>query len=266
VNPQKFNEELQSKARQLYRDMPWRVCENDGSFDAYKIVVSELMLQQTQVARVIPKYQHFIRKFPTIGSLANADLAEVLQMWSGLGYNRRAKYLHEAAIKLQYIPQPWSYNDLISCVGIGPNTANAVRVYAYNVPEVFIETNIRSVFIHYFFAQSTQVSDKQILELVANTMDKQSPRTWYWSLMDSGANLKNKNLSLSKSSAYKKQPVFEGSLRQIRGRVLKSLISGPCSAHTLALSVQDVRLQSVLNALESEGLVSKRGKIYCLGS
>jgi len=261
-----FVSKIHEQAHAAYRDMPWRVSDKGGTFDGYKVLVSEFMLQQTQVSRVIPKYQYFLDKFPTITSLANASLADVLLAWSGLGYNRRAKYLHEAAKILQHVPQPWQYDDLVKCIGIGPNTANALRVYAYNLPEVFIETNIRTVYIHYFFTNSIKVDDKQILALVDKTMDRKSPRSWYWALMDIGARLKNNNKNgLAKSATYKKQPTFNGSLRQIRGLVLKSLVDGPCSADKLSVVVNDSRLDSVLLVLQSEGLISRDSKSYYLG-
>ncbi len=265
MSPQKFNSVLYDTAKELYRDMPWRTSEPDGSFDGYKVLVSEFMLQQTQVGRVVPKYEYFLSKFPTISSLATASLAEVLVAWSGLGYNRRAKYLHESAKILQHKSQPWSYEDLVSCIGIGPNTAKAVRAYAYDLPEVFIETNIRTVYIHYFFADHTTVTDKQITALVEDTINKQSPRTWYWALMDSGARLKTeKKGGLVKSAAYKKQPVFHGSLRQIRGLVLKTLAVNPRTAEQLVSD--DDRTKKVLASLVSEGLISKKGNFYYLGS
>lgn len=267
MSPTEFSKELHSRGEGLYRDMPWRVSDASGKFDVYKIVVSEFMLQQTQVSRVVQKYEYFLSKFPTIVSLANAHLADVLLAWNGLGYNRRAKYLHDAAKILQHLPQPWQYDDLVSCSGIGPNTAHAVRVYAYNIPEVFIETNIRTVFIHYFFAEHAQVSDKQIAMLVEKTLDRSSPRIWYWALMDIGAYLKSENKnSLHKSTAYKKQPTFKGSVRQIRGLVLKTLAGGPCTTNKLSLLVSDGRLDMVLKSLQNEGLITKKGDAYSLGS
>ncbi len=169
-------------------DMPWRRPEKDGSFNPYKIMLSEVMLQQTQVTRVIPKYQQFLTRFPDLASLANAEMGEVLRAWNGLGYNRRAKFLHQAArilVNDYHSAFPMSQAELVKLPGIGPNTAGAILAYTYNQPVVFIETNIRTVFIHHFFNDQSGVTDKQIYEAVTRTLsvNKSSARTWYWALM-----------------------------------------------------------------------------------
>lgn len=146
------------------RDLPWRRPNSDGSFDPYAILVSEMMLQQTQVNRVIPKYRDFLAKFPTVTELAAAQLSEVLAEWVGLGYNRRARYLHEAAKQLVDKPEPWTLDDLVACKGIGPNTAAAVQAYAYDWPVLFIETNVRTVMIHHFFKGKQGITDKEVLD------------------------------------------------------------------------------------------------------
>ena len=245
--------------------MPWRIPERSGTFSAYKILVSEVMLQQTQVPRVIPKYQAFLQEFPTVQALAKAPLATVLTAWSGLGYNRRAMYLHEAAKQLKSKPI-WSYEDLIACKGIGPNTANAVLVYIYNMPLLFIETNIRTVFIHYFFNDSQVVTDAQMLDLHSATIDKQMPRVWYWSLMDIGSYIKAQHGNKStKSSSYKKQSPFKGSVRQLRGQVLKNLQQSSLQESQLSQLVTDDRLHDVLIKLESEHLINQYKGSYYLG-
>src|SRR4030095_9666003 len=152
-----FREVVLEYYREHGRELPWR---HPGT-TVYEILVSEMMLQQTQVKRVIPKYQSFLKRFPTIQSLANAPLSEVLSEWSGLGYNRRAKYLHDAAKQLVSKVGPWKLEDLTECKGIGHNTAVAVLVYAYNRPLVFIETNIRTVCIHHFFNDKENITDKE---------------------------------------------------------------------------------------------------------
>lgn len=246
--------------------MPWREPLPDGSYDPYHILVSEMMLQQTQVSRVVPKYEAFLAVFPDIKSLAEAKLAEVLKVWSGLGYNRRAKYLHDAAKLLVSKNQPWKYDDLVVCKGIGSNTAKAVLVYAYDLPEVFIETNIRTVFIHYFFPKRTNVTDKEILELHARTLDTKLPRACYWALMDIGAFIKaTAGNAGAKSQAYKKQSRFEGSLRQLRGNVLKALSHGPKLFEQFEIT-DTVRFQEVLTRLQGEKLIHKKGKKFFLGS
>ncbi len=252
--------------RALYRDMPWRQPDSDGSFNAYNILVSEIMLQQTQVSRVVPKYAQFLQAYPNCASLARASLADVLMSWSGLGYNRRAKYLHQAA---QYLANEslWGVETLVQCKGVGPNTAKAVVVYAYNEPRVFIETNIRTVFIHTVFSDSTAVPDADILSLLSGCMQYvESPRHWYWALMDLGAHIKATHGNTSqKSATYKVQSRFAGSLRQLRGAVMRSLMSQPMTPAELKVVLQDERLVLVLDALCSEGLIYDDSGKYYLG-
>ncbi len=264
---------FQKTVREYYKlharhDLPWRQPEPDGTFDPYKIMVSELMLQQTQVARVIPKYHEFLAKFPTISTLAEAPLAEVLRAWSGLGYNRRAKFLHEAAQQLVREYQgvfPQSILELKQLPGIGANTAGAIVAYAFNQPVVFIETNIRTVFIHHFFHDQTDIADRAIIELVEQTLDRQNPRDWYWALMDYGSYLKQTVGSLNQQSRqYTKQSKFQGSKRQIRGQVIRLLGDSSYTRAELQTAVNDKRLDTVLQELLDEHLILKRGNSFCL--
>jgi A/G-specific adenine glycosylase len=249
-------------------DLPWRHAEPDGSFDAYKIMVSEIMLQQTQVGRVIPKYHDFILKFPDVYRLSKAPQGEVLKVWSGLGYNRRAKFLHLAAKEIvdRYDAAIPSTNDeLVQLPGIGMNTAGAIRAYAFNQPAVFIETNIRSVFIHHFFAQKAAVTDQAILEQVRQTLDWERPREWYWALMDYGMYLKQTVPNPSKRSKhYTKQSQFQGSWRQLRGQILRLLSDHPYSKALLEDTLDDKRLPLVLRELLDENLIQHHGTQYCL--
>jgi len=185
------------------------------------------MLQQTQVSRVEKKFKEFINIFPHFKSLAKAPLKDVLTTWRGMGYNRRAKYLKTTAeiITQKYNGRlPQKPDILRTLPGIGPNTANSICAFAFNIPVVFIETNIRSVFIHEFFSTQKDVLDKDILALVAETLDKQNPREWYSALMDYGTMIKetygNPN---KKSKHYTKQSKFKGSDREIRGKIIKLL-------------------------------------------
>ena len=249
-------------------DLPWRRFEADGQ-DAYRVLVSELMLQQTQVSRVIPKFGHFMRQFPTVTTLANAPLAEVLAAWSGLGYNRRAKFLWQAAgvIVRDYGGRlPDTLQELIALPGIGANTAGALLAYAYNKPAVFVETNIRTVFIYHFLATKEQVHDKEIADLVARTL-QDSPREWYWALMDYGTHLKQTVGNLSTlSKHYTKQSAFRGSKRQIRGQVLRLLTAKPQLFEELKQHIQDERLSVVLKDLHREGFIQTSEGHYKLGS
>lgn len=270
------------------RSLPWRTPEPDGNFDPYKILVSEIMLQQTQVSRVIPKYQTFLMHFPSLDTISGASLADVLRAWSGLGYNRRAKYLHQAAQRLVDMETPWKYKELVQLPGIGPNTAAAIMVYAYNRPYVFVETNIRTVYIHHFFPGQTKVSDEDILELVKLTLPSREEqpdeaiyslpgamrnprcevshcRIWFWALMDYGSYLKSTVGNVSRASAtYTKQPTFTGSQRQIRGQVIRLLTHKAYSSDDLVAAITDTRLDYVLKTLVREGLVIQEKSIYRL--
>lgn len=248
-------------------DLPWRQFEADGSLDPYKALVSELMLQQTQVPRVIPKFAEFVQQFPTMQALAAAPLSDVLRAWNGLGYNRRAKFLWQAAqavVSEHGGMLPDTSDALVKLPGVGANTAGALLAYAYNKPVVFVETNIRSVFIYHFFAGAQAVDDKDIADLVAQTLPD-NPRLWYWALMDYGTYLKQTVGNVNKQSRhYAKQSAFYGSRRQVRGQVLRELAAAARTRDDLVRLIADERLQSVLDDLTREGLVAKRGQQYGL--
>jgi len=239
------------------RDLPWRT-----TTDPYRILVSEMMLQQTQVDRVIPKYQHFVSVFPDFSTLAAASQKDVLCAWQGLGYNRRALALHTIAHKVMDTYSgtvPSTAEELMKFPGIGKATASAILVYAHNVPLVFIETNIRRVFIHFFFRDTQNIPDTRIEPLVAETLWKENPRDWYNSLMDYGSLLKNRvpNPNIQ-SSVYQKQSPFQGSDRQLRGQILKVLLTGAEmteEALTKELKADPDRLARILAAMHREGLI-----------
>lgn len=248
-------------------DLPWRQ-STGGRFLAYQIMVSEMMLQQTQVVRVIPKYQAFLELFPSVYSLAAAPLGDVLAAWSGLGYNRRAKYLQLAAQMVvdQFSGQlPETEAELTQLPGIGRNTAGAIMAYAYNKPAAFIETNIRSVYIHHFFPGQGAVTDKAILELVSQTMPFDDARQWYWALMDYGSHLKTTTGNAARrSQSHVRQSAFIGSRRQIRGQVIKLLTVRPHSLRELTVSINDQRLDAVVTDLVAEKLIISDGLSYQL--
>ena len=249
------------------RDLPWR-----KTSDPYHILVSEVMLQQTQVDRVIPKYLHFIRQFPGIKALARAPLADVLFAWSGLGYNRRAVYLQKAC---QEVLErfggvlPREQKDLETLPGIGRATSASISAFAFNQPTVFIETNIRSVFIHEFFADRKKVDDEQILPLVEQTLDKKNAKRWYNALMDYGAHLKSLYGNPSRHSLHHtKQLTFAGSDRQIRGQILITLLSDrKIQIVTLAkkLKVKVSRLVPILNKMSKEKLILQSSGVISIG-
>jgi len=247
-------------------DLPWRRPKMDDSFDPYKIMVSELMLQQTQVPRVMPKYAAFLQRFPTVETLAGAELGDVLREWQGLGYNRRAKFLWQTAQKVSELGAfPTTQDELVKLPGIGPNTAGAILAYAYNQPVVFIETNVRTVYIHHFFHDQTGVADREILSLVEQTLDHENPREFYWALMDYGSHIKATIGNANKASKhYVKQSVFNGSRRQVRGVVLRALGDGMKSLESLQLAIPDERLVSVLSDLVSEGMIRTERGAYSL--
>jgi A/G-specific adenine glycosylase len=208
------------------RQFPWRETR-----DPYAIWVSEIMLQQTQTERVVPKYVAFLAAFPTVQDLAHAEPTEVLKLWQGLGYNRRGLALHKAA---QQVVQdhdgimPNTEEALQSLPGIGAYTAAAICAFAYNQPAVMIETNIRRVFIHHFFHDSHEVHDRDIMTYIAQTVDKEHPREWYYALMDYGAALPKQIANPNrKSKHYVKQSTFEGSNRQVRGAIMKLSLENP---------------------------------------
>lgn len=245
------------------RDLPWRQCEANGSLDPYRVLVSEIMLQQTQAVRVVPKFQEFITLFPDVRNLSAAPWPQVLTAWSGLGYNRRAKFLWQTAriIEQEYAGElPANAAALTAMPGVGLNTANAILAYAFNAPVVFIETNIRSVFIHHFFKDQELVDDKQLLPVVELALDREHPREWYWALMDYGVHLKTTVGNASRSSRhYIKQSAFEGSRRQARGKVLKLLTERPYSSAELSQIIADPRIESIIVDLLAEGLVAQNG-------
>lgn len=257
------------------RDLPWRHAQANGVFDPYAVLVSEIMLQQTQASRVVPKYIEFLKQFPTSTQLAQAPLSDVLMCWSGLGYNRRAKFLWQAA---QMVEQsyggslPKTCEQLTELPGVGKNTAGAILAYAHNISVPFIETNIRTVFIHHFFINQSDVSDVEILVLAGQALDslKQrqiSVRGWYWALMDYGVFLKSSHTNPARRSKHHViQSKFEGSQRQLRGKVLKLLHSGPKNTDQLREDMgSDKRLESVLESLQIEGLISQKSNLYYLG-
>lgn len=251
-----FQRLLRQQGEELYRDMPWR-----QDTRPYYVLVSELMLQQTQVDRVVPKFEAFIAAFPSERELAAASLAEVLKLWQGLGYNRRAKFLHEAAKTVVNIGSfPADEQGLVSLPGVGKNTAGAILAYAYNQPSLYIETNVRAVYIYHFFADHDQVDDKDILSVLAQTIDHDHPREFYWALMDYGSWLKKQGVLPSRSKHYKKQAPLKGSVREVRGEILRELAKNDATLERLKNTVTfDERFEPALTGLLKDGLVMQSG-------
>ena len=252
-----FQRMLAQRGEELYRTMPWR-----EDTRPYYVLVSELMLQQTQVPRVVPKFEAFIARFPDEKALAGASLADVLKLWQGLGYNRRAKFLHEAA---KMIVQdfdgkfPASEADILRLPGVGKNTAGAILAYAFNQPAIYVETNVRTVYIHHFFADNFAVDDKEIIELVEATIDRENPRRFYQNLMDCGSCLKAQGVrNISQSRHYKKQSPLKGSIREVRGQIIKLLSGADYREADLRRQLAtDERFEVALAGLLKDGLVAR---------
>jgi A/G-specific adenine glycosylase len=243
-------------------DLPWR-----QTIDPYCILISEVMLQQTQVPRVIEKYVSFISRFPDFAALAQAPLGAVLKEWQGLGYNRRAIAVKKIAeiVQRDYAKKlPQDRDTLVKFPGIGGYTAAAIGAFAFNRPAVFIETNIRAVFIHTFFGDCTNVSDAEILPLIEKTLDRRNPRKWYGALMDYGVMLKKEFANPARrSSHHTKQSRFEGSSRQLRGRILKLLITSDGltkAAIVKVLNAETDKIELNLADLEQDGFIRRVGR------
>ncbi len=249
--------------------MLWRKTKNP-----YRIVVSEIMLQQTQVRRVTEKYSLFIKKFPTFAALARAPLSEALAAWQGLGYNRRAlslKKLSEIVVHEYKSELPHEPEKLAKLPGIGAATAGSIAAFAFNHPSVFIETNIRRVFIHFFFHDMKKVNDDAIMRLAAQAVDIKNPREWYFALMDYGTMLaatENKNPN-RKSAHYKKQSKFHGSDRQVRGKIVALLVKHKSLVpRATAKETQEPleRIEKIFKQLQKEGFVRCKRKVFCIVS
>lgn len=219
-----FKQTVWSQGRAQWRDLPWRNID-----DAYAVLVSEVMLQQTQVARVLDYWPRFLSLFPTLDALAAADTALVLEQWQGLGYNRRALALKRCAEICSDTYDgilPSTYDELIALPGIGKATAAGVRAFAYQQPGIYLETNVRTVFLHELFADQEGISDKDIEPLVDLTCSEDDPRGWYYALLDYGAHLKQTLPNPSRRSKhYVKQSKFEGSRRQKRAEVVRIVLA-----------------------------------------
>jgi len=263
MNDTEFREVVWQYWREHGRQgLPWR-----ESPTPYHVVVSELMLQQTQIHRVMPKFQEFVTRFPDFPALAVAPLSEVLIAWQGLGYNRRAKFLHElakAVVARGGLPE--NQEELVKLPGIGKNTAGAILAYAFDQPVVYIETNIRTVYLHHYFADRFDVDDKELLPIIERTLDRDEPRAWYSALMDYGTYLKKQGLGRNNASKhYKKQSKFEGSVRQMRGALLRALASGPLTIDELKKVVDaDERFPLAITQLVDEKLLVQQENFYRL--
>lgn len=261
-----------SEGARLYRDLPWRNVE-----DPYAVMVSEIMLQQTQVARVEKYWKRFMALFPTLDALASAETSLVLEMWQGLGYNRRAlalKRTAEICSREFNGALPESQEELLSLPGIGKATAGGIMAFAYQKPSMYLETNVRTVFIHELFPGREKVSDKELEPLVWRTCSKEDPRGWYYALLDYGSYLKSTIPNPSRRSKHHtKQSKFEGSRRQKRAELVRFVLAQrEASFRELVSALSDFEkkqgrkapdadlVRSIANDLVAEGFFSLQGE------
>jgi A/G-specific adenine glycosylase len=250
------------------RSLPWR-----RTRDPYQILVSEIMLQQTQVERVLFKYPAFLDRFPGFPELARAPLRDILLEWQGLGYNRRARSLQNLAQRLvvEYDGRLPADRDLLeSLPGIGPATAGALLTFAFEQPVVFLETNIRRVYLHFFYPEMEAVADKQLLLLILLTLDAQNVRPWYYALMDYGAWLKKAVPNPNRRSAhYAKQSPFRGSDREMRSWIIRLFLDTPELSESLVLRRlpgEPDRIKRILQQLTRENFLRYQSGHYHLAT
>lgn len=255
ISQDPFRATVRAEGARLYRDLPWR-----NTRDPYEIWLSEVMLQQTQVPRVLARWQEWLERFPTVAALAHADTADVLAAWQGMGYNRRALALKAAAeaVCAEYDGVfPSDADALKALPGIGPATAQGIRAFAFDLPGVYLETNVRTVLLHHFFPDVPDVPDRELIPLAAATCpgtgeeagvpfaapldEDDTPRSWYYAMLDYGAYLKKTIPNPSRrSSTYTKQSRFEGSRRQKRAHIVRMLLGARASGAG-ALTLDEVR-------------------------
>jgi A/G-specific adenine glycosylase len=193
------------------RDLPWR-----RTRDPYAILVSEFMLQQTQVARVVPRYLHWLERWPTVEALADASLADAIRAWQGLGYNRRAVNLHRAA---QHVAQHGWPEVLTALPGVGRYTADALRAFAFGEPVLPVDTNVRRVHERTGHSFDHRVG-QALFDLGATVCLARVPRCGMCPLAE---------VCPSSGRRYepaRRQPAFEGSFRQRRSRTLRLVTTG----------------------------------------
>ncbi|MFA6888864.1 MAG: A/G-specific adenine glycosylase [Candidatus Woesearchaeota archaeon] len=276
---------LQNTVLQWYesngRTLPWRNTQNP-----YHILVSEIMLQQTQVDRVIPKYEAFLHLFPTIEALARAPTSEVLRAWSGLGYNRRALYLQKCAQELTHeMNFPQSEDELKKLPGIGKYTAAAILSFAYNKDIPVIDINIHLLYKRIFYGSKSHIEN-----LAKKHLPQGKSRVWHNALMDIGAlfcssksprcndcpltvlcKTAGKKLKIEATRIKKNVIPFAQSDRIVRGNILKLLMKKNYNITTLHKKITEMKIKrnkkkfnEILTQLQKDKLIKKKGKIITL--
>ena len=272
-----FQRKVKAMGEEHHRELPWRYID-----DPYAVLVSEVMLQQTQVKRVLDYWPRFMRTFPSIDALASSEVSLVLEMWQGLGYNRRALALRKSAeiCSRDYKGNlPVSYDELVALPGIGPATAAGVLSFALQKPSMYLETNVRTVFLHELFPGECDVHDKLIEPLVRRSCPNVDPRSWYYALLDYGAYLKATNPNPSRRSKHhSKQSKFEGSRRQKRAEILRMVLASEGMAEPQIVreltdferehkreAPDESLVEDILSDLLSEGFLRFENGLYSVG-
>lgn len=282
MNMDPFRTLVRTEGVRLYRDLPWR-----RTRDPYEIWLSEVMLQQTQVARVMTRWPAWLDRFPSVFALAEASTAEVLDEWQGMGYNRRALALKAAAEQVVRTYDgvfPHEAKQLQALPGIGPATAQGIRSFAFDLPGVYLETNVRTVLLHHLFPDVPDVPDRELIPLAETTCPApvkdarpapqregayavpqdahDTPRAWYYAMLDYGAHLKKTVPNPSRrAKAYTRQSKFEGSRRQKRAEVVRQLLDAQArgellDAAAIGRALNEVEHAAARPAVESELVAS----------
>lgn len=247
-----FQQTILSFYEENGRDLPWRQTQ-----DPYKIWVSEVMLQQTQVSRVIPKYTSWVDDYPTIPSLANATFKDVLQHWNGLGYNNRARWLHNAAQRLadENTGLPRDEDALQDLPGIGPYTARAIKIFAYNDDVVTVDTNIRRVLLSEL-GLDEDLKEQDLYDVARQALPRGKSRKWHNALMDYGAMVATSHeTGISPTTS---QSAFDGSVRQVRGEILRRLQEQAVERHRVE-DVYPERAEQAIQGLIDDEMIEIDG-------
>jgi len=262
-NVDAFIDKVLTQGDERYREFSWR-----DTRDPYATLVSEIMLQQTQAPRVVAYFARWMERFPTVDALAAAPLEMVLELWQGLGYNRRAlqlKRLGEQVSDEMGGELPRTYDGLLALPGIGPSTAAGVVIFAFDDPALYYETNVRTVFLHEIWPSSEEVHDKEVLEVAGRVLARVSergisPRRYTYALLDYGNWLKKEYPNPSRrSKQYVKAAPFKGSRREKRGALLAQVLSSPglgAAEYARSTGYEIGVVEDILGSLSAEGFLA----------